>query len=93
LGDVIDLPVGATPIDFAFQVHTELGAHISGAKIGGKLVALDTELQNGDIVEITKDKKAKPKQKWLQIAATNEARRKIRSYLTKEQAKEKKKRK
>lgn len=83
LGDVIDLPEGATPIDFAFQVHTEIGSHTAGAKIGGKLVSLDTKLQNGDIVEVITKPNTKPNAKWLDFATTNEARRKIRSLISK----------
>ena len=82
LGDVIDLPEGSTPIDFAFQVHTEIGSHTAGAKIGGKLISLDTKLQNGDIVEIITKPSAKPSAKWLDFAITSEARRKIKSILT-----------
>ncbi len=80
-GDVIDLPVGATSIDFAFQVHTNIGDHLSGAKINGKLSSLDTELRNGDIVEIVTSKKAVPKQKWLSMAVTSFAKRRIRAKL------------
>ena len=85
LGAVIDLPQGATPIDFAYQVHTEIGHHTAGAKIGGKLVALDSSLENGDIVEIITKPAAKPSAKWLDFAVTTEARRKIRSALSKTQ--------
>lgn len=83
LGSVIDLPEGATPIDFAYQVHSEIGNHTAGAKIGGKLVSLDTELEYGDIVEIITKPGAKPSNKWLDFAVTTEARRKIRSALSK----------
>ena len=82
-GDVIDLPEGSTPIDFAFLVHTDVGKHTAGAKIGGKLVSLDTQLKNGDIVEIITKRTAKPSRKWLEFTTTSEARRKIRSILTK----------
>lgn len=84
LGTVIDLPEGATPIDFAYQVHSEIGNHTAGAKIDGKLVSLDTVLENGDIVEIITKPSAKPSAKWMEFATTTEARRKIRSALTKE---------
>jgi GTP pyrophosphokinase len=80
-GDVVDLPVGATPIDFAFAIHSEVGQHTFGAKVNRKLVQLDTELKNGDIVEIETRKSAKPSPKWLQFAKTSLARRRIRSAL------------
>ncbi len=82
-GDVIDLPAGSSPIDFAFAVHTDLGMTTSGAKINGKMSALDTELKGGDIVEIITNKKAVPTSKWLRYAKTSLARRRIRSYIQK----------
>lgn len=78
-GDVIDLPVGSTVIDFAYMIHTDIGAHMSGAKINGKMISLDTQLQTGDIVEIQTKKNAKPSPKWLKYAVTSLARRQIRS--------------
>lgn len=80
-GDVIDVPIGATAIDFAYAVHSEVGSHMSGAKINGKLQAIETELQNGDIVEITTSTKAHPSRKWLENAKTTMARKHIRAYL------------
>jgi GTP diphosphokinase / guanosine-3',5'-bis(diphosphate) 3'-diphosphatase len=80
-GDVIDLPTGSTSIDFAYHVHTKIGSKLSGAKINGKLSSLDTELKNGDIVEIITSKNAKPKHKWLEIATTSMAKRRIRAAL------------
>ncbi len=80
-GDVVDLPVGASPIDFAYAIHSDIGDHTSGAKVNNKLVGLDTELRNGDIVEIIKNKSNKPTQKWLEFAKTSLARRRIRSSL------------
>lgn len=80
-GAVVDLPVGASPIDFAYAIHSDLGDHTSGAKVNGKLVGLDTHLSNGDIVEILKNKTNKPTQKWLDYAKTSVARRKIRTAL------------
>jgi GTP diphosphokinase / guanosine-3',5'-bis(diphosphate) 3'-diphosphatase len=80
-GDVVDLPVGATPIDFAYAIHSDIGDHTSGAKVNNKLVGLDTELKNGDIVEILTSKNNHPTRKWLDFAKTSLARRRIRSAL------------
>ena len=80
-GDVIDLPTGATPIDFAYAVHSELGEHLAGAKVNGKLVSFDTVLGNGDVVEIMRRESARPSAKWLDAAKTSLARRHIRSTL------------
>jgi GTP diphosphokinase / guanosine-3',5'-bis(diphosphate) 3'-diphosphatase len=84
-GDVVDLPVGASPIDFAYAIHSDIGDHTSGAKVNNKLIPLDTELHNGDIVEIIKSKTNKPTKKWLDYAKTSLARRRIRSFLTNEE--------
>ncbi len=81
IGDVVDLPAGATPIDFAYAIHSEVGDHCAGAKVNQKLVQLDTELKNGDIVEIETRKSAKPSPKWLDFARTSLARRRIRSAI------------
>lgn len=83
-GDVVDLPIGATPIDFAYAIHTHIGDHTAGAKINNKLKQLDTELQNGDIVEIVTKPSSKPTAKWLKTAKTSLARRHIRSKLEEE---------
>ena len=80
-GDVVDLPVGATPIDFAYAIHSEVGDHTSGAKVNRKLVSLETVLKNGDIVEIETRKSAKPSPKWLDFAKTSLARRRIRNAV------------
>ena len=84
IGDVVDLPVGATPIDFAYAIHSEVGDHTSAAKVNKKMVQLDTELKNGDIVEIETRKSARPSRKWLDFAKTSLARRRIRSALEEE---------
>lgn len=81
IGDVVDLPVGATPVDFAYAIHSEVGDHTSGAKVNKKLVQLDTELRNGDIVEIETRKSAKPSPKWLDFTKTSLARKRIRMSL------------
>lgn len=83
-GDVVDLPVKATPIDFAYAIHSDIGDHVFGAKVNSKLVQLDTLLHNGDIVEIQTKKSAQPKQKWLDFAKTTLARRHIRAALEKD---------
>ena len=86
LGEVIVLPEGATPVDFAFQVHSEVGNRMCGAKVNEKMVSLDSELNNGDIIEILTSKQGKPNIKWLDFVKTNEARRKIRSFIEREEA-------
>lgn len=83
-GDVVDLPVGATPIDFAYAIHSEVGEHTASAKINRKIAALDTPLKNGDMIEIETRKSAKPSAKWLQFAKTSLARRKIKNTLDSE---------
>lgn len=88
-GDVIDLPIRSTPIDFAYAIHSELGHHMNGAKVNGKMVSFDTELRNGDIVEILEKQSARPTPKWLDYARTGMARRHIRAALE-AQAKENK---
>ncbi|AKM82784.1 TPA: bifunctional (p)ppGpp synthetase/guanosine-3',5'-bis(diphosphate) 3'-pyrophosphohydrolase [Candidatus Berkelbacteria bacterium] len=80
-GDVKDLPIGATPIDFAYAVHTDLGNHVGGAKVNGKMVDLAHELKRGDIVDIIKKKNASPKRDWLEFAKTSLARGKIKSQI------------
>ncbi len=83
-GDVIDLPIGATPIDFAFAIHSDIGRHVSGAKVNGKMESLDTELQNGDIVEILTSPNANPTRKWLDSVKTTMAKKHIKAYLQKQ---------
>ena len=82
-GDVTNLPQGATPVDFAYTVHTEVGHRTIGAKVNGKLVPLDYELRTGDSVEIltSKAQGEGPSQDWLQFVATPRARNKIRQWF------------
>jgi len=80
-GDVIDLPVNSSPIDFAYAIHSDIGDRTSGARVNGKFVSLDTPLQNGDIVTIETKKNAKPSEKWIDYARTSLAKRHIRSVL------------
>lgn len=80
-GDVIDLPAASTPIDFAYAIHSDLGDHLQGAKVNGKLVSFERVLGNGEVVEILRRDAAHPSVKWLEIARTSLARRHIRSAL------------
>lgn len=80
-GDVIDLPEDASPLDFSFAVHSKMGEQTSSVRINGKMASLGAKLQNGDIVEITTQKNAKPSSKWLDYAKTTMARRRIRAYI------------
>lgn len=80
-GEVLDLPVGATPIDFAYQIHTDVGNSCVGAKINDKFVSLDHELRSGDVVQIITQAKKKPSASWLKIVKTTGARDKIRAAL------------
>ena len=79
-GDVVDLPENSTPVDFAFQIHTDLGKRIVAAEVNGKFKSLDTPLKNGDIVKVVTKQGARPNKKWLAFVKTNTAKRKIRSY-------------
>ena len=82
-GDVFDLPLGATPVDFAYEVHSDLGDFIKGAKVNGKVVPLSYQLKSGQLVEIIKSKnKRKPSRDWLSFVVTGTARRKIKRMLT-----------
>ena len=85
-GDVVDLPLGATAIDFAYAIHSEVGNQTAAAMVNRKPAQLDKELHNGDIVAIETRKSAKPTEKWLQAAKTSLAKRRIRNALEREQA-------
>lgn len=84
-GDVIQLPKGATPIDFAFAVHTQVGARCAGAKINGRIAQLSKELKNSETVEILTNPNARPSRDWLAHVRTGRARHKIRQYLRSEE--------
>ena len=84
-GDLFNLPKGSTVLDFAFQIHTNVGAHCTGGKVNGKNVTIGTKLQSGDQVEILTSQKQQPKRDWLNIAITPKARAKIRQSLTEQE--------
>jgi GTP pyrophosphokinase len=84
MGDVIDLPVGATVLDFAYALHSEIGEHASGGRINGKFKALKTPLTNGDILEIITNSKSRPTDKWLDQCVTVAALTRIRRYIKKQ---------
>lgn len=80
-GDVLDLKRGATPVDFAYRIHSEVGNHCAGSKINGRMMPLDTELRNGDIVEILTQKNSHPSLDWMNFAVTSGARNRIRQWF------------
>ena len=82
-GDVVDLPDGSSPIDFAYSIHSDIGDHIFGAKINGKMVQIFSPLKNGDIIEIVKKKDSHPSSKWLEHTKSSVAKKHIKNYLEK----------
>jgi GTP pyrophosphokinase len=80
-GEVIDLPDGATPVDFAYHIHSDIGDRAVGAKVNGKMMALDSKLANGDIVEIQTQKNKKPSRQWLEFVKTSIARKHIQASV------------
>lgn len=87
-GDVMSLPMGATVLDYAYKIHSAVGNHMVGAKIDGKIVAIDTPVQTGMIIEVMTQGNKTPNRDWLSIARTGEARTKIRSWFKKEKREE-----
>lgn len=85
MGKVIQLPRGATPIDFAYAIHSEVGDTCTGAKINGRIAPLRTELQNGDVVEIMTTANSKPSRDWLNYVVTSKARNRIRHWISEQQ--------
>lgn len=83
MGDVIDLPINATPVDFAYRIHTDVGNKITGALINGRIAQLDRKLKNGDIVEVLTSKNSTPKLDWLNFVVTKQAQSKIRQWFKK----------
>lgn len=80
-GEVMELPMGSSPVDFAYHIHTEIGNKVTGAKVNGNIVPLDYKLKNGDIVEIMTNPNAKPSRDWVNITATSKARNRIKRYF------------
>ena len=83
MGDVIDLPINATPVDFAYRIHSDVGNKITGALVNGRISQLDRKLQNGDIVEVLTNKNSTPKLDWLNFVVTKQAQSKIRQWFKK----------
>jgi GTP pyrophosphokinase len=84
-GEVKQLPVGSTPIDFAYAVHTEVGTHCAGAKVNGRIAPLSRELRNGDTVEIITSQRQSPSRDWLAFVKTTRARQRIRHWIRQEE--------
>lgn len=85
MGDVLELPIGSVPLDFAYRIHTDLGHRCIGARVNGKQVPFSHQLETGDIVEIVKAKQASPSRDWLNLVKTSQAKTKIRQWFKREQ--------
>ena len=83
-GDVVNMPAGATPIDLAYAIHSAVGNRMTGCKLNGRIAPIDSQLKNGDIVEILTSKQAKPSLDWVNLCKTSQARNKIRQWFKKE---------
>ena len=92
-GDILDLPAGAMPLDFAYKLHSEIGDHVVGVKINGKMSNLNKKLEQGDIVEILTSKNQTPKSSWLDKIFTPHARAKLMRALRSDQPQTKKRQK
>jgi len=84
-GDLRRLPVGSTPVDFAFEIHSKVGYHCIGAKVNGKIIPLDTQLHSGDQVEIITSKNQHPNKNWIKFAITHKAKTAVRKWINKEE--------
>ena len=89
-GKIVELPNGSTPIDFAYRIHTEVGNHTTGAIVNNVMVPIDTTLKTGDVVKIMTSNQAHPSEDWLKIVRTGSARNKIKQYIVKQEAEDKK---
>src|SRR5690606_38201825 len=87
-GDVIDLPAGSIPLDFAYRIHTDIGNRCTGSRVNGRLVPLDHVLKTGDMVEIITAKHGSPSRDWLNIVKSAQAKNKIRSWFKREKREE-----
>jgi len=87
-GDVIDLPQGSVPLDFAYRIHTDIGNQCTGCRVNGRLVSLSYKLQTGDIVEIITSKNGAPSRDWLKMVRTSAAKNRIRNWFKKERKEE-----